>query len=142
MLSLSNTIALVYHAQVVLTANGAGKMQCCLAEMLITSPSALKRLVKRDSWVVLNPIACMRGLPSSILWILGDKEDVSTRRFVAKNTDSSKLLLSHLSKDEYWMVRLAVASNPNTPMSALKRLRSDVDFYVRTSAIATIKGRQ
>ena len=50
---------------------------------------------------------------------------------LAANKQTSKKILTILSKDENWYVRGWVADNPNTPTEVLKILSIDEDIGVR-----------
>ncbi|HNX40700.1 MAG TPA: hypothetical protein PKK11_08960, partial [Methanothrix sp.] len=56
------------------------------------------------------------------------------RESLAKNISLDGSILEELAGHWSWMVRAAVANNPNTPAGTLKRLADDPDQSVQKAA--------
>ncbi|MEM2542068.1 MAG: HEAT repeat domain-containing protein, partial [Candidatus Korarchaeum sp.] len=64
------------------------------------------------------------------------REHWMVRRAVASNPNVPEELIEKLANDEDWEVRWAIAKNPKTPMRLLTKLANDENEYVRKEAMA------
>jgi pentose-5-phosphate-3-epimerase len=58
--------------------------------------------------------------------------DPNARSGIASNPNTPIELLTQLSEDPEWHIRMSVARNPNTPKSILETLATDYNESVRT----------
>ena len=67
--------------------------------------------------------------------ILPLSEDYDTCSAIAHSDDTSNEFLSELSRSPYDTIRIAVAKNPNTPVSVLYQLAKDTSVAVRNAVL-------
>ncbi len=73
-----------------------------------------------------------------ILSLLSKNPNWSVRVCVASNENTPKYILNRLSKDPLMNVRYFVAHNSSTPKATLKRLKNDAYPSIRTRAIKVL----
>ena len=101
----------------------------------------LNKAMKKDDVLAISNIAIHPNLPDSIQVKLSDSEIMDVRRKIAWETDS-KDLLTKLSSDPEYEVRMAVISNKLTPLEIVYELQNDPNDYVKNTAFSMYQARK
>ncbi|SNS52174.1 hypothetical protein SAMN06295967_111129 [Belliella buryatensis] len=101
----------------------------------------LNKAMKKDDVLAISNIAIHPNLPDSIQVKLSDSEIMEVRRKIAWETDS-KDLLTKLSSDPEYEVRMAVISNKLTPLEIVYELQNDPNDYVKNTAFSMYQARK
>ncbi len=97
-----------------------------------TPVKILEKLSRDKSSWIRSMVAGNPNIPKKILFFLVKDEEPSIRSAIARNSRTPGIVLTMLAEDGV-EVRLSVALNPNTPVSALEHLAHDKTFEVRLS---------
>jgi hypothetical protein len=97
-----------------------------------TPPTTLESLLKVGNYYVNRYLALNPSAPSTVLQQLADNPSSRhTLPYIAEHNNASETLLGLLSNSKDYLIRIAVSSNPVTPLYILKQLAADEDYRVR-----------
>lgn len=106
----------------------SSRVRRAVAQNLASPKEALSRLFKEFSDLVLsNPASVYFDMKEGALAWIPEKD----RERIAKDEQTSPLVLEHLAMDANSYVRRGVAENAKAPITVLERLSVDVDSVVQ-----------